>query len=177
MKYIDFCQIFQILKNKFILFLGIRVLQHTKIGLGCRIDVPEMHQAADFIGVIVAGKDNTINLDMEGLDVTNFNPPNAVSKKFKIPGETYNIAKNPMDRLPSHLSSIVTEDDSNITFACDRPFCVAEFPTNQQLREHTASNKCYVACRNQPIGDYLRIRYFLHWGSMNANKGKYDKYI
>ena len=146
------------------------MFQYTKIGPGCLIPIIEMHQNAHFKGVIVIGKDSTIKLD-KNTDPSSFIPQNVSLKKMKVPGGIGLIPKDPMDRVLDQDD--VKDEEVPVTYTCERAFCVAEFPSHQQLQQHIASNTCYEACRNQPIGEYLRVRYFLHFGTMSHNTGRY----
>ena len=121
-----------------------------------------------FNGVIVTGKDSSIRLD-KNTDIGYFLPQNSKPIKMKIAGATTLIPKDPMNRGPKD-QSVLQDDESTVTYTCEKPFCAAEFPTYQQLEQHNAAEVCYEQCRNQPIGDYLRVRYFMYFGSMNANK-------
>ena len=150
-------------------FIGIRIFNHSEVGTGLLVELSKMNQTADYDCCIVTGPDSTIKVD-KNTDPSYFLPQNPLTKKMKIAGEMVMIPKSVIDRGPKNQEE---NDLTPVTFPCSRQFCIAEFPTYEQLREHLAAEKCYEACLNQPISEYLRVRYFMYWGSMSAKKSEY----
>ena len=156
------------LKNDFVFEdKGIRVFRHKNIGPGTLIKVKKFHQSAEYdCELVTGGEPIKIN---KNTPVEAFIPENLKLKPIRNIGQEYTIPKNVFDRTPNEDE--VKDYDETAVHSCQRPFCIAEFPTNYQLQEHLDSGKCYEAMKKQPIGDYIRVRYFMHFGSMNAGQG------
>ena len=130
--------------------------------------VKEFHQKADYQCELVTGTGNNVKITKDTPSEL-FIPKNRQPKRMKIPGEVVDIAKDVFERQ-DQLEEVNEETDRKTVFPCTRPFCVAKFPCDRQLQEHYNGGRCYESVRDQPIANYLRVRYFLHWGSFSANK-------